>query len=177
METISYLAAAFGFVVVTGYAVLNWLRRGRDPHVTDDASILLAEPPEGMTAATATIVDHQPTAIAFMAALLDLASRDEIRFRAESDGGLVGIELHGGDSGDPQPTTSFTGERWIGSWSSPSSWATPAFPALRWRWSMASGRRCPASPAARARPTSPAESCSPLAVAVFDFARSIVSTS
>ena len=102
MDTISYIAAAFGFVVVTGYAVLNWLRRGRDPHVTDDSSILLGEPPEGMTAATATIVDHQPTAIAFMAALLDLASRDEIRFRAESDGGLVGIELHGGDSGDPR---------------------------------------------------------------------------
>lgn len=99
---ISYIAAAFGFVVVTGYAVLNWLRRGRDPHVTDDSSILLGEPPEGMTAATATIVDHQPTSIAFMAALLDLASRDEIRFCAESDGGLVGIELQGGESSDPQ---------------------------------------------------------------------------
>jgi hypothetical protein len=101
METISYIAAGIGFVVVTGYAVLNWLRRGRDPRVTDDPSILLAAPPEGMTAATATIVDHQPTTTAFMAALLDLASRDEVRFRAEA-GGLVGIELRGGESGDPQ---------------------------------------------------------------------------
>ena len=37
-----------------------------------------------------------------MAALVDLASRDEIRFRAEPGGHRVGIELRGGESTDPR---------------------------------------------------------------------------
>jgi len=102
VDLISYLAAAVGFIVVAGYTGLVWLRRDRAPHVTDDASILLAEPPEGMTAATATVIDHGGTPTAFLAALLDLASRDEIRFHAEADGHLVGIEPRGGDSTDPR---------------------------------------------------------------------------
>jgi hypothetical protein len=102
VDPISSLAAALGFIVVVGYTGLVWLRTDRAPHVTDDASILLAEPPEGMTAATATIIDHGGTPTAFLAALLDLASRDEIRFHAEGGQLLAGIELRGGESTDPR---------------------------------------------------------------------------
>jgi hypothetical protein len=49
-----------------------------------------------MTAATATIVDGGPTRLAFMAALLDLASRDEIAFRQEPGG--VGIAIRGAET-------------------------------------------------------------------------------
>jgi hypothetical protein len=50
-----------------------------------------------MTAATATIMSGGSTKAAFMAALLDLASRDELRFRDEG-GGAIGIELTGGEA-------------------------------------------------------------------------------
>src|SRR5438309_9562291 len=89
------------FALVAGYAALSWLRRGRDPRYLDDASILLPAPPPGMTAATATIVLGEDSRAAFMAALLDLASRDEIAFVAEGrQGGVdeVGIAIHGGES-------------------------------------------------------------------------------
>ena len=93
------------FALVAGYAALSWLRRGRDPRYLDDASILLPAPPPGMTAATATIVLGEDSRAAFMAALLDLASRDEIAFVAEGrQGGVdaVGIAIHGGESTDPR---------------------------------------------------------------------------
>ena len=91
------------FALVAGYAALSWLRRGRDPRYLDDASILLPAPPPGMTAATATIVLGEDSRAAFMAALLDLASRDEIAFVAEGrkdDVEQVGIAFRGGDSAD-----------------------------------------------------------------------------
>lgn len=93
------------FALVAGYAAFSWLRRGRDPRYLDDASILLPAPPPGMTAATATIVLGEDSRTAFMAALLDLASRDEIAFVAEGrQNGVdqVGIAIHGGDSTDPR---------------------------------------------------------------------------
>jgi hypothetical protein len=92
------------FAVVAGWAALSWLRHGRDPSYGDDPSILAAAPPPEMTAATATVVSGGAARMAFVAAMLDLASRDEIAFRqgsgAEAD--AVGIEIHGGDSTDPQ---------------------------------------------------------------------------
>jgi len=99
------VAAVLTFVVVAGYAGVGWLRRGRDPVYGDDPSILLAAPPPGMTAATATIVDGGPTRQAFTAALLDLASRDLIAFRPDDphDGRpAVGIGISGGESTDPR---------------------------------------------------------------------------
>jgi hypothetical protein len=103
------VVAVVSFALVVGYAGLYWLRRGRDPSFGDDSSILMAAPPPAMTAATAVIVDGGPGRRAFMAGLLDLASRDEIAFREESywtyygyvPGGL-GIAIRGGDSQDPQ---------------------------------------------------------------------------
>lgn len=100
------LGGLVAFALVVGWALLCWQRSGRDPSYLDDASILLPAPPEGMTAATATIVDGLPAPTAFMAALLDLASRDEIAFRDETpdatDAHRVGIEIHGMPTDDPR---------------------------------------------------------------------------
>ncbi|MGD0247855.1 MAG: hypothetical protein ABSB75_02270 [Candidatus Limnocylindrales bacterium] len=96
MQVVAAIAGVIGFGLVVGYAGLAWLKRGRDPSFADDESILAAAPPPGMTAATATIVDGGPTRLAFMAALLDLASRDEIEFRQEPGG--VGIAIRGAET-------------------------------------------------------------------------------
>jgi hypothetical protein len=98
VQVVAVIAGVIGFGLVAGYAGLAWLKRGRDPSFTDDESILAAAPPPGMTAATATIVDGGPTRLAFMAALLDLASRDEIAFRQEPGG--VGIAIRGAETDD-----------------------------------------------------------------------------
>jgi hypothetical protein len=105
MQATDVVIGVATFALVAGYAALSWLRRGRDPRYLDDASILLPAPPPGMTAATATIVLGEDSRAAFMAALLDLASRDEIAFVAEGrQNGVdqVGIAIHGGDSTDPR---------------------------------------------------------------------------
>ena len=98
------LGGVVAFAVVVGWVLLRWTTKGRDPSYLDDASILLPAPPDGMTAATATIVDGGPASNAFMAALLDLASRDEIEFRDETPDATgahhVGIEIHGGHTDD-----------------------------------------------------------------------------
>ena len=94
---LAVVGAAVAFVLVAGWSLLRWQVRGRDPSYLDDSSILLPAPPDGMTAATATVTDGGPSGTAFMAGLLDLASRDEIRFRGETTGGRtgIGIEIHG----------------------------------------------------------------------------------
>ena len=92
-----------GFALVVGSMALVRLRRRRVATSIDDASILLAAPPEGMTPAVAALVDGAPTRLAFMAALLDLASRGEIGFAAESvTQGIadVGVPIGGGDATD-----------------------------------------------------------------------------
>ncbi len=90
------------FLVVAGYAALAWLRHGRDPAYLDDDSILLPAPPPRMTPATATVVAGGGTHVAFMAALLDLASRDELAFVAEDRPDRVGIAFRGGETTDPR---------------------------------------------------------------------------
>lgn len=94
---LAVIGGSVAFAIVVGWALLRWLARGRDPSYLDDASILLPAPPEGMTAATATVIDGGPSGQAFMAGLLDLASRDEIQFRSETTSGRmgIGIEIHG----------------------------------------------------------------------------------
>jgi hypothetical protein len=99
------LLAVVGFVVVAGWVAVAWVRRGRDPAYLDDPSILLPAPPPAMTAATAAIVTGGGGRLAFIAALLDLATRDEIAFVVEGrdhDVDRVGIAFHGGDTTDPQ---------------------------------------------------------------------------
>jgi hypothetical protein len=98
------LGGLVAFAVVVGWVILRWATRGRDPSYIDDPSILLPAPPEGMTAATATIVSGGSAPTAFMAALFDLASRDEIAFRDETPDAKgahrVGIEIRGGPADD-----------------------------------------------------------------------------
>ncbi len=105
MQAVDVAVGVVTFILVAGYAALSWLRRGRDPHYLDDTSILLPAPPPGMTAATATIVLGEDSRTALTAALLDLASRDEIAFVAEGRANgvdQVGIAIRGGDSTDPR---------------------------------------------------------------------------
>ncbi len=73
-----------------GLALFHWLRFGRDPVYVDSASVLVPAPPDGMTAATATLVfDGQTSRRSLTTALLDLASRGKLAFR-ETDG-LLGL--------------------------------------------------------------------------------------
>ena len=99
------IALVVGFGVVAGITGLVWLRNGRDPRSPDDPSLLAAAPPPGMTAATATLVAGGSTHEAFIAALLDLATRDEIAFESEGvEAGVdrVGIAIRGAETGDPR---------------------------------------------------------------------------
>jgi hypothetical protein len=100
------IAGVVAFLVVAGWAVVRWRAVGRDPTYTDDDSVLLAAPPPGMTAATATVIDGRPSQLALVAGLLDLASRDEIGFRDEDPAAHkahpIGVEIRGGTSDDPR---------------------------------------------------------------------------
>ena len=103
---VAVIGGVVAFLVVAGWAVVRWRAVGRDPTYTDDDSVLLAAPPPGMTAATATIIDGRPSHDALVAGLLDLASRDEIGFRDENPAASkdhpIGIEIRGGASDDPR---------------------------------------------------------------------------
>lgn len=87
-----------GFAVVAGWAIVRWRLRGRDPVYADDDSILLGEPPAGLTPAVASLIAGLPPATAFSAALFDLASRGEISFRDETPTSAkphkIGIVVH-----------------------------------------------------------------------------------
>jgi hypothetical protein len=73
-----------------GWALFHWLRFGRDPVYVDSASVLVPAPPDGMTAATATLVfDGQTSRRSLTTALLDLASRGKLAFRETE--GLLGL--------------------------------------------------------------------------------------
>ena len=99
-----FILGVIAFAATIGFLVVAWLRC-RSPATVDDPSILAAGPPPAMTAATATIVTGGTSRTAFMAALLDLASRDEIAFRREgTNRGVdrVGIAIHGTETDDPR---------------------------------------------------------------------------
>jgi uncharacterized membrane protein YgcG len=97
LETTRQINAVIGIVGggavllgLGGWAIFHWLRYGRDPVYVDSASVLVPAPPDGMTAATATLVyDGQTTRRSLTTALLDLASRGKVAFRAET--GLLGL--------------------------------------------------------------------------------------
>jgi len=92
-----------GFTLIVGSMALVRLRRRRAATPIDDASILLAAPPAGMTPAVAALVAGAPTRLAFMAALLDLASRGEVGFvleRVTRGVADVGIAIGGDDATD-----------------------------------------------------------------------------
>ncbi|MBI3746090.1 MAG: TPM domain-containing protein [Chloroflexi bacterium] len=73
-----------------GWTLFHWLRFGRDPVYLDSASVLVPAPPDGMTAATATVVfDDEATRRTLTTAMLDLASRGLLAFTEVE--GLFGL--------------------------------------------------------------------------------------
>jgi len=96
LEFARQLNAVLGFaaillgVLLIGWWLWNWLRFGRDPVYTDDASIYMPAPPSKLTPATAALImEGQTTRRALTTALLDLASRGELAFRHEE--GILGF--------------------------------------------------------------------------------------
>lgn len=64
--------------------LLVWRRAGRDPHFTDDDSVLMPSPPPDFTPALASVVMRGSASRRTVSAgLMDLASHDLIAFRAE----------------------------------------------------------------------------------------------
>ena len=105
MSVANIIVAVVAFLIVAGWAAFAWVRKGRDPHYTDDPSVLLPAPPPAMTAATATVIAGGDERTAVLTALLDLASRDELEFVAEGRDGRrdrVGIRFTGGETSDPR---------------------------------------------------------------------------
>jgi hypothetical protein len=76
--------------------VCMWLWRGRDPHFTDDDSVLMPSPPPDFTPALASVVMHgSATRTTVSAGLMDLASHELIAFRPEpaAVGHRAGLDL------------------------------------------------------------------------------------
>jgi len=80
-----------GFLLLSGYALFHWRRYGRDPYVVDSPSIYLPAPPPELTAAGGALLhDGSSSRRTLTTALLDLASRDELAFRAQDQ--LIGAD-------------------------------------------------------------------------------------
>jgi uncharacterized membrane protein YgcG len=78
------IVAPLLLVGLLGWTGWSWLRYGRDPEYLDDDSILMPAPPPGMSpAAAAVIIDGRSKRHALTTALVELAARGEISFRAE----------------------------------------------------------------------------------------------
>ena len=94
------------FLGLTGWALFNWRRYGKDPVYLDDPSVLMPAPPPDLTAASgAMIMDGATSRRALTTAMLDLASRGYIAFRDQPGvlfaGHKVGIDVApaAGDAG------------------------------------------------------------------------------
>jgi uncharacterized membrane protein YgcG len=84
------LVAPLLLVLLAGWALLAWIRHGRDPVYLDDPSIHIPAPPPGLTPAAGAVVrDGRSTRRALTTASLDLASRGLIAFDA-TQAGLLG---------------------------------------------------------------------------------------
>ncbi len=96
------------FLVLSGWAVLNWWRRGRDPGVTQSESMLMPDPPVEMTPALGAVVDGGGSSRrALTAAMLDIASRGDLAFEQEETGHIIkseklAIRLTSPDLDDPR---------------------------------------------------------------------------
>ena len=94
------------FLLLAGWAFFHWRRYGRDPYVVDSASIYLPAPPAELTAAGGALLhDGRSSRRTLTTALLDLASRDELAFRAQDR--LIGpdevtVELRDPATDDPR---------------------------------------------------------------------------
>jgi uncharacterized membrane protein YgcG len=103
---IGLVGAPLAFLLLAGWAFFHWWRFGRDPVYLDSPSIYLPAPPPALTPATGALVyEGSTTRRALTAALLDLASRDEIAFvKRVVDFGPdeVEIEIRDPDERDPR---------------------------------------------------------------------------
>jgi uncharacterized membrane protein YgcG len=101
------LALVIGLAVV-GLFVRAWWRQGRDAEIPlIDDSVLLPEPPRGLTPALATVLQHDlVTKDAFTSALVDLGHRGIVTFK-EADGDSKKVDLVVPDEplGDPSSRT------------------------------------------------------------------------
>jgi uncharacterized membrane protein YgcG len=91
-------------LLLIGFAVAAWVRRGRDPVYIDDNSILMAAPPADLTPAMATLLLTERTSDRTVTAgLVDLAAHGCISFAADAKplgGTETGIRYLGQGSGE-----------------------------------------------------------------------------
>jgi uncharacterized membrane protein YgcG len=81
INALAVLGALLVGILLLLWAVLEWLRHGRDPIYLDDPSIYLPAPPADLTPAMATLIlDDRTTQRTTTAALMDLAARGTIAF-------------------------------------------------------------------------------------------------
>ena len=99
MTILQVCFVATGLAVDLALAALplwKWLDHGRDPHFTDDDSVLMPSPPADFTPALASLVmQGNASRRTVSAGLMDLASHGLIAFRAEpaAIGHRAGLEL------------------------------------------------------------------------------------
>jgi uncharacterized membrane protein YgcG len=108
LQTARQVDAAIGLVgapiivlLLSGWAVWNWRRYGKDPVYLDDPSIHIPAPPPDLTAASAALVaDGRTSRRALTTALLDLASRGELTFLEEKH--MLGLRRKVGIDVEPR---------------------------------------------------------------------------
>lgn len=90
---IGLILAPILFVVIAGWSIATWYRRGRDPVVTRSSSMFMPDPPVEMTPASgSTVLNGGTSRRALTAAMLDLASRGELVFEQEETGRFIKSE-------------------------------------------------------------------------------------
>lgn len=87
LRTVGAIVAAVIGLLVIGLFVRHWWRRGRDAEIPlIDDSVLLPEPPPGLTPALATVLRNDlVTREAFTSALVDLGHRGLVTFHQNGD--------------------------------------------------------------------------------------------
>ena len=99
---VGLVGAPVVFLGLSGWALFNWRRFGKDPVYLDDPSVLMPAPPPDLTAASgAMIMDGATSRRALTTAMLDLASRGLHRVPGRaaaccSAGHKVGIDVGAG---------------------------------------------------------------------------------
>jgi uncharacterized membrane protein YgcG len=98
------IVAPLLLIGLVAWAGWSWLRFGRDPVYLDSPSILMPAPPPGLSpAAAAVVMDGRCRRHALTTALVDLAARGEVSFRAsENDPRRMDIDMTVPDQRDPR---------------------------------------------------------------------------
>jgi uncharacterized membrane protein YgcG len=92
------VVAPLALLLTAGSALWAWRREGVDPHVLDSPSILMAGPPDQMTAPLATVVSQgRSSQHTINTLLMELAAAGRLTFR-----NLDGAKKVRGDEADPE---------------------------------------------------------------------------